>query len=438
MLWGYGTGAIMAVPAHDERDFLFAKKFGLEIVEVVVPIENNSVEQNQPLQTDSTQAFTAPGKNINSSNETVSLNNLPTADAKEKIISWVEKNRLGKKRIQFKLRDWLFSRQRYWGEPIPIIHLEDGTMKALRESDLPLVLPELQEFKPSGTTESPLSLATDWVSTIDPDTGKPARRETNTMPQWAGSCWYYMRYLDPHNANVFCDAALEQYWMPVDLYIGGSEHAVLHLLYARFWHKVLFDLGFVSTDEPFTKLVHQGMILGEMEFTGYQNAAGGWVSASEVKLNEDNKPIEKKSGSPVTAVKLQAEQTEKQGEGFVLIADHKIRIDSRAYKMSKSRGNVVNPDHVVKEYGDALRLYEMFMGPLEATKPWSMTGVNGVRGSWIAPGGSSFPTVPKKSNSIRHCKKFRQPTSRTGFCTKPSPRSRKTSNNSASTRQSQS
>ncbi len=216
--------------------------------------------------------------------------------------------------MQFKLRDWLFSRQRYWGEPIPIVHLEDGTMQSLPEDELPLLLPDLLKFQPSGTTESPLALATDWVTVVDPETGLKGRRETNTMPQWAGSCWYYLRFIDPANPRALCDPVLERYWMPVDFYVGGSEHAVLHLMYARFWHKVLFDLGHVSTKEPFTKLRHQGIILGE---------------------------------------------------------------DSR--KMSKSRGNVVNPDDVVKEYGaDALRLFEMFMGPLEEMKPWSTRGVEGV------------------------------------------------------------
>ncbi|HZV12068.1 MAG TPA: class I tRNA ligase family protein, partial [Candidatus Kapabacteria bacterium] len=219
-----------------------------------------------------------------------------------------------KRKIQFKLRDWLFSRQRYWGEPIPILHLEDGTMKPLNEKDLPLILPDLKEFKPSGTTESPLALATEWVNVTDPETGMRARRETNTMPQWAGSCWYYLRYLDPHNDTIFCDPQKGKYWMPVDLYIGGAEHAVLHLLYARFWHKALYDLGYVSTQEPFQKLVHQGTILGE-----------------------DNQ------------------------------------------KMSKSRGNVVNPDDVVRDWGaDAFRLFEMFMGPLEMVKPWNTKGVEGV------------------------------------------------------------
>jgi leucyl-tRNA synthetase len=302
VLMGYGTGAIMAVPGHDERDYAFARKFDLPIVEVVAGGDIREA------------AYTGDGRAVNSANNEVSLNGLGTPEAKARITDWLVRKNLGKAVVQFKLRDWLFSRQRYWGEPIPIIHFEDGTMEALEEDALPLLLPDLKKFQPSGTTDSPLVLATDWVNVIDAGTGKRGRRETNTMPQWAGSCWYYLRFIDPDNESAFCDPALERYWMPVDLYVGGSEHAVLHLMYARFWHKVLFDLGFVSTAEPFMKLRHQGIILGE---------------------------------------------------------------DSR--KMSKSRGNVVNPDDVVKQYGaDALRLFEMFMGPLEEMKPWSTRGVEGV------------------------------------------------------------
>ena len=302
VLMGYGTGAIMAVPGHDERDFDFAKAYGLEIVTVVKGDEEPG------------KAFVGEGTAINSSSEGLNINGLATAKAKEKVVQWLERERIGKFAIQYKLRDWLFSRQRYWGEPIPIIHLQDGTTKALSVKDLPLELPQLEKFQPSGTTESPLSLATDWVNVVDPETGLKGRRETNTMPQWAGSCWYYLRYLDPNNEKSLCSKEDERYWMPVDLYIGGAEHAVLHLMYARFWHKVLYDLGHVSTKEPFLKLRHQGTILGE---------------------------------------------------------------DSR--KMSKSRGNVVNPDEVVAQYGaDSFRLFEMFMGPLEEMKPWSTKGVEGV------------------------------------------------------------
>jgi leucyl-tRNA synthetase len=225
----------MAVPGHDDRDMEFAKKYNLEIIKVV---DGGA---------DAPECFVNDGIGINSANDEISLNGLPTPEAKEKIIAWLEQKGIGKAAVQYKLRDWLFSRQRYWGEPIPIIHLEDGTMKALDESELPLELPNLEKFQPSGTTESPLALATDWVNVIDKETGLKGRRETNTMPQWAGSCWYYLRFIDPKNSTSFCDSAKERYWMPVDLYVGGSEHAVLHLMYARFWHKVLYDLGYAST-----------------------------------------------------------------------------------------------------------------------------------------------------------------------------------------------
>jgi leucyl-tRNA synthetase len=302
VLMGYGTGAIMAVPGHDERDFEFAKVFGLEITMVV-----QGAGQSEGL-------FTGEGIAINSSSEELTIDGLPTLRAKEEVIQWLELKGQGKAAVQYRLRDWLFSRQRYWGEPIPIIHLEDGTMKSLASGELPLELPALEKFQPSGTTESPLALAENWVNVLDKETGLKGRRETNTMPQWAGSCWYYLRYLDPTNDKSFCEKEKERYWMPVDLYIGGAEHAVLHLMYARFWHKVLFDLGYLSTKEPFMKLRHQGTILGE---------------------------------------------------------------DSR--KMSKSRGNVVNPDEIVAQYGaDSFRLFEMFMGPLEEMKPWNTKGVEGV------------------------------------------------------------
>ena len=302
VLMGYGTGAIMAVPAHDERDYAFALKFHLPIVEVV---SGGDVSR---------AAFTGNGTAVNSSNAGVSLDGLSTPEAKKRVVAWLKESRHGCPAVQYKLRDWLFARQRYWGEPIPIVHLEDGTMEPVPETELPLLLPDLKKFQPSGTTESPLALATEWVTVVDRKTGLLGRRETNTMPQWAGSCGYYLRYIDPENSDAFCDPDLERRWMPVDLYVGGAEHAVLHLMYARFWHKVLFDLGCVSTPEPFMKLRHQGTILGE---------------------------------------------------------------DSR--KMSKSRGNVVNPDDVVNQYGaDAVRLFEMFMGPLEEMKPWSTRNVEGV------------------------------------------------------------
>lgn len=311
VLGHYGTGAIMAVPGHDDRDHEFAKKFNLPIVQVVQPANNVEFDIEK-------EAFTSyEGIGINSENEEVSLNGVPTPIAKNKIIKWLEEKKIGKHKIQFKLRDWLFSRQRYWGEPIPIMFFEDGTKRALEYDELPLKLPYISDFKPAGTGESPLAKVPEWVNFIDKKTGKKARFETNTMPQWAGSCWYYLRFIDPNNNSIFADKQKESYWMQpngVDLYVGGAEHAVLHLLYARFWHKVLYDYGYVSTLEPFYKLFHQGLILGT---------------------------------------------------------------DGR--KMSKSLGNVVNPDEIIKEYGaDSLRLFEMFLGPLEQSKPWSTTGIEGV------------------------------------------------------------
>ncbi|MBN2314943.1 MAG: leucine--tRNA ligase, partial [Sedimentisphaerales bacterium] len=308
VLISYGTGAIMAVPAHDERDFEFATKFNLPIIQVVEPPDAEQAE----LARQGKLCFIGNGKAINSGPFT----DLSTPDFKKQITHWLAERGLGNQAINYKLRDWLFSRQRYWGEPFPIVHTEDGRIVALQEEELPLKLPVVDEYKPTGTGEPPLANATDWVNVTLPD-GTQARRETNTMPQWAGSCWYYLRYLDPDNNEQGWAPEKEQYWMSrtgVDLYIGGAEHAVLHLLYSRFWHKLLYDLGYVGTKEPFKKLINQGMILGE------------------------------------------------DGQ-----------------KMSKSRGNVVNPDKVIADYGaDSMRLYEMFMGPLEAMKPWSMQGVEGV------------------------------------------------------------
>lgn len=296
VLASYGTGAVMAVPAHDDRDYAFASKYHLPVHQV---IEGDI----------SSSAYTEDGKHINSS----FLDGLYIEEAKEKMIQYLETMHAGYGKKNYKLRDWLFSRQRYWGEPIPVLHKKDGTIVPLKEEELPLVLPELKEYKPSGTGESPLVHATEWLH-VNKD-GEEYTRETNTMPQWAGSCWYYIRYIDPHNDQCIGDKKLLDHWLPVDLYIGGAEHAVLHLLYARFWHKFLYDIGVVSSKEPFKRLFHQGMILGE------------------------------------------------NGE-----------------KMSKSRGNVVNPDEVVEKYGaDTLRMYEMFMGPLEASLPWNNSGLDGMR-----------------------------------------------------------
>ena len=353
VLAGYGTGAIMAVPGHDQRDFDFARAFDLPIVRVVA---TSAGLADEPLE----DASADYGVAVHSSNDRLRLDGLPTSEAKAAMIDWLEAEGLGRKTVTTKLRDWLFSRQRYWGEPFPVVIDEQDRVHAVPEAELPVLLPDLDDFRPSGRPEPPLGKATEWIRYSE-----TLRRETNTMPQWAGSCWYFLRYIDPKNDRESWDRELERYWMPVDLYVGGAEHAVLHLMYSRFWHKVLFDRGHVSTPEPFHKLINQGMILGETEYTGYRDEAGAWASAS--------------SRGELTPVKLEEDQVVKKGDGFVLAADPSIRIDARAHKMSKARGNVINPDLVVEQYGaDSLRLYEMFMGPLEAVKPWSMKGVEGV------------------------------------------------------------
>jgi leucyl-tRNA synthetase len=383
VLWGYGTGAIMAVPAHDERDFEFAEQFNLPIVAVVDPGDSDEVDRQDVLA--GTQCFVGDGVSINSDG----YNGLTTADFKRRITADLAKAGLGREAVNYKLRDWLFSRQRFWGEPFPILHELDergqptGMIRAVDETDLPVDLPHLDDYRPAGAGENPeppLSRAPkEWLEPVIG--GQRYRRETNTMPQWAGSCWYFLRFIDPRNSRRFVDAAKEKAWMPIDLYVGGAEHAVLHLLYSRFWHKVLFDRGHVSTAEPFRKLVNQGMILGEMEYAGYQRADGSWVSSMEVTDDEEGHAVHKQTGEKLVHIKLAPEQIEKKGDAFVLKDQPAIRIESRAYKMSKSRGNVINPDQIVRDYGaDSLRLYEMFMGPLEATKPWSMAGVSGVRG----------------------------------------------------------
>ncbi len=337
VLISYGTGAIMAVPGHDQRDWEFARKFNLPIIEV---ISGGNIEES---------AHEGDGILVNSSSEEfgISIDGLNVTDAKKKITDWLEANGLGRFAVNYKLRDWLFSRQRYWGEPFPILFDENETPIPVDESELPVELPDIKDFQPARTGESPLAKAEDWLY-VEKD-GRKYRRDTNTMPQWAGSCWYYLRYLDPHNENSFCDKSKEQYWMPVDLYIGGAEHAVLHLLYARFWHKVLYDLGYVSTKEPFKKLFNQGMILS----FAYKDSKGAYVNYQDIDFNTpDGKPRHKKTGEVLT------ESIE---------------------KMSKSLGNVINPDDVVEQYGaDTLRLYEMAMGPLEATKPWNTRDVAGV------------------------------------------------------------
>ena len=376
----YGTGAIMAVPAHDTRDFEFARQFELPVIPVVDPAGHADVDAEQVMA--GRACFTGKGQAINSG----AYNGCETEAVQERIVKELAARGCATNAVNYKLRDWLFSRQRFWGEPFPILHeLDDkgepnGLLRPVDPQDLPVDLPHLEDYQPIGRPVPPLEKAgEDWLyPEID---GKRYKRETNTMPQWAGSCWYYLRFIDPANADSFVDPDLERQWMPVDVYIGGAEHAVLHLLYARFWHKVLYDRGHVSMAEPFQRLVNQGMILGEMEFTGYRDFDEKWVTSSDVIEDPDQKiPIRKTNGKKVLEIKLEPDQVEKQGEGFVLKSDPTIRVHSRAHKMSKSRGNVINPDAIVADYGaDALRLYEMFMGPLEASKPWSMDGVKGVR-----------------------------------------------------------
>ncbi len=377
VLASYGTGAIMAVPAHDDRDFEFAVQFNLPIVAVVDPPASVKLDREALLA--GKICFVGVGQAINSGK----YDGMATDELKARITEDLSALGLAAEAVNYKLRDWLFSRQRFWGEPFPILHeLDDagqptGAIRALEPSELPLNLPELADYKPHGRPEPPLGKAPDDWLYVQRD-GKRYRRETNTMPQWAGSCWYYLRFIDPRNDQILCDPVKEKAWMPVDLYVGGAEHAVLHLLYARFWHKVLYDRGYVSTVEPFQKLVNQGMILGEVEYTGYQ-IADRWISTTDLSKNQDGLLANAQS-EPATAVMLDEALLTKKGDSFVLTEQPEIRVDSRAQKMSKSRGNVVNPDEVVREYGaDSLRLYEMFMGPLEATKPWSMTGVGGVR-----------------------------------------------------------
>jgi len=348
VLTGYGTGAIMAVPAHDERDFEFAVKFGLPITCIMDPDTDDPGQRQRVLE--GRECWTEDGRYINSSDSStgIDINGLNKEAGIEKMIKWLEERETGKARVNYKLRDWLFSRQRYWGEPFPVIHWEDGEITVLDENDLPLKLPPLEKYQPGETGESPLANATDWLTVTDKN-GRKGRRETNTMPQWAGSCWYYLRFIDPQNKKSIFDPEKEKYWMPVDLYIGGAEHAVLHLLYSRFWHKVLYDLGIVSTDEPYTKLFNQGMILA----FAYETEKGAKVS-SDLVAEKDGKYFHSETGEPLRQI---------------------------VAKMSKTLKNVINPDDVVNRYGaDSLRLYEMFMGPLDVTKPWDEKGVKGVFG----------------------------------------------------------
>ncbi|CAI7781326.1 unnamed protein product [Closterium sp. NIES-54] len=450
VLASYGTGAIMAVPAHDSRDLEFAQTFSLPVRQVVRQAAQRSSggkgkkatgEASREEEAAIEEAYAGSGVMVNSAYEStgVDLNGLDNTAAGDAVVAWLEERGLGKKQINYKLRDWLFARQRYWGEPFPVLLVpgeggQEERVVGVPEAQLPVVLPEMDDFNPTGTGEPPLAKATDWVNITDPVSGLPARRETNTMPQWAGSCWYYLRFMDPANSNALVDPQKEnlaaprrskalssscdpgqpssvfcenwaglglrkkrehqksfsysipnpdlsvcpsacphtiRYWGPVDLYVGGAEHSVLHLLYARFWHKVLYDIGAVSTKEPFQCLVNQGMILGEVEFTAYRDTASGALLSADAAA--------KRPPGECVPERVPEEAVEKKGEGYVLKADPSVGVSARAHKMSKSRGNVVNPDHVVFEFGaDSLRLYEMFMGPLRETKVWSTKGVEGV------------------------------------------------------------
>lgn len=333
VLISYGTGAIMAVPAHDTRDWEFAKKFNLPIIEVLKG--NGNVQE---------AAWTEDGTHVNSG----FLDGLDKKSAIEKMLSFLEENKIGRKAVNYKLRDWVFSRQRYWGEPIPLVHCENCGIVPVPEDELPLMLPDVKSYQPTGTGESPLAAIESWVNCKCPKCSKNAKRETNTMPQWGGSCWYYLRYLDPHNKKEFCSTEKEKYWMPVDLYIGGAEHAVLHLLYARFWHKVLYDAGLVSTKEPFSRLVNQGMITS----FAFQRANKTIVPVDEAEQRDDGNFYEKSTGE---------------------------KLEQIVAKMSKSLKNVVNPDDEIKAYGaDSVRMYEMFMGPLTMSKPWATQGIVGI------------------------------------------------------------
>ncbi len=333
VLISYGTGAIMAVPAHDDRDWDFAKKFNLPIIEVL----KSEVDVQK-------QAWTQDGIHVNSE----FLDGLNKADAIAKMLEFLEEKKIGRKAVNYKLRDWVYSRQRYWGEPIPLIHCPDCGTVAVPDEELPLRLPDVKSYQPTGTGESPLAAIDEWVNCKCPKCGKPAKRETNTMPQWGGSCWYYLRYLDPHNDKQFCSKEAENYWMPVDLYIGGAEHAVLHLLYARFWHKVLYDIGVVSTKEPFQRLINQGMITS----FAFQRKNKTLVPVDEVEQRDDGNYYEKATGE---------------------------KLEQIIAKMSKSLKNVVNPDDEIAQYGaDSVRMYEMFMGPLTMSKPWNTQGIVGI------------------------------------------------------------
>ncbi|MBU1345244.1 MAG: leucine--tRNA ligase, partial [Proteobacteria bacterium] len=386
VLLGYGTGAIMAVPAHDQRDHEFAVKFELPIVQVVQSVQSGdgldgrpprrSESAGPPRETEAPpgQAFVCDGIAINSGPYT----GLSTAEFKRRICADLEARGLGRAAVRFKLRDWVFSRQRYWGEPIPVVHCAGACgVVPLPEDQLPLLLPEVERFEPTGTGESPLAAVEDWVTTTCPRCGGAARRETNTMPQWAGSCWYYLRYIDSHNREALVDPIKERYWMPVDLYVGGAEHAVLHLLYARFWHMVLYDAGVVSTPEPFAALRNQGMILG-FSYRYLQDEQGRTYPSSAGTQREDGWVL-RDDGRVVLDKAVQIKEVRWEGEQPMHPTIEGLELDEYTAKMSKSLGNVVNPDEIIDQYGaDVMRLYEMFMGPFEASCPWNTRDIEGV------------------------------------------------------------
>ncbi len=369
VLASYGTGAIMCVPGHDTRDFEFATAFDLPIRRVVNTRKNKEAEL----------PFTDPGTATHSG----FIDGLPTPQAKQKMTLRLEAEGIGQGSVTYKLRDWLFSRQRYWGEPFPLIKREDGSIRAVNDADLPVLLPEVEDYKPRAGGSSPLQSATEWLHTTDPDTGAPALRETNTMPQWAGSCWYYLRFCDPNNETALISEEAERYWLPVDIYIGGAEHAVLHLLYARFWHKVLYDIGAVHTKEPFQKLVNQGMILGfsyryyDDNLSDDPDTNPNLFASSEVRIDGE-KAISKDGGAEVKERWVQLDGV-RWVKKVPMHPTAEIELEEVVEKMSKSRGNVINPDDVIDEYGaDSLRLYEMFLGPLDKAAPWSTDGIQGV------------------------------------------------------------
>ena len=383
VLMSVGTGAVMGVPAHDERDFEFARTFRIDIRPVLAPADENS--EIRPAVIDGEVAWTDSGIMLPNSSavaKELALEGKPNQAAAKLIVGWLEKNSQGKPTVTYKLRDWLFSRQRYWGEPIPVIHWEDGTSSPLDESELPLKLPQVADYKPSDGGESPLAKATDWLAVRDEKTGRIGRRETNTMPQWAGSCWYYLRFIDPKNGKRAWEPDLEKGWMPVDLYVGGAEHAVLHLLYARFWHKVLFDLGYVSTREPFQKLYNQGMVLAN----AYKNGRGALVPTDEVTEGEDGSARHAKTGEVLERI----------------IA-----------KMSKSLRNVVTLDEIIGQYGaDTFRMYLMFMGPLDVSRVWDSRAIVGVqrflRRAWTfvtGPGDSLVRTTVEAAGESKDLQK---------------------------------